>query len=143
MTIKSPNIPLDPLHQMSTKPYNICSNAKVNVKATPPAKKQPSPVVASQAQPPQNISNDEDPQSVFEATTLFMIANHLSTMSSQSTYMGPSMAITQSLQSIFILILQRCHLEQATKKTIQHRLQLGWPVMTVWCYNTSAKHQTS
>ena len=77
MAIKSPNIPPDPPHQMSTKPYNTCSNAKVNVKATSPAEKQPSPAEASQAQPTQNVSNDKDPQSVFKATTLFIIADRL------------------------------------------------------------------
>ena len=78
MAIKSPHIPPDPPRQTSTKPYNTRSNAKVNAKATSPAEKQPSPAEASQAQPTQNASDDEDPpQSVFEATALFMIADRL------------------------------------------------------------------
>ena len=54
----------------------------------------------------------------------------LSTISPQSTHMGPLMATTQSLRSVFISILRRHLSGQVTNGTTWCKWQLGWPVMT-------------
>src|SRR6267154_4339988 len=52
-----------------------------------------------------------------------------STTSLQSGHMGPLMATTQSLQSVFILILRRCPSGQVTSETTWHICPLIWLAM--------------
>ncbi len=65
----------------------------------------------------------------YAKSSTYLSFTPLSTMSLQSIHMGPLTATTQSLQSVFISILQRYPSEQVTDKITRCRWQLGCLVM--------------